>query len=105
MQGEKPLNKSVIKKGLTKKEIGNPLVEKLPESERILSKKGKTKSKAKSSMIEQQRTKATTSGKPPVYDIIGNRLRDYYDEVAKQPVPDRFMELLMQLEAKTEKKD
>jgi hypothetical protein len=65
----------------------------------------KTKSKAKSSMIEQQRTKATTSGKPPVYDIIGNRLRDYYDEVAKQPVPDRFMELLMQLEAKTEKKD
>jgi hypothetical protein len=65
----------------------------------------KTKSKAKSSMIEQQRIKATTSGKPPVYDIIGNRLRDYYDEVAKQPVPDRFMELLMQLEAKTEKKD
>ena len=38
-------------------------------------------------------------------EVMELRLRDYYDEVAKQPVPDRFMELLMQLEAKTEKKD
>ena len=44
--------------------------------------------------------RAAAAGKPPVYDIIGKRLRDYYDEVAKQEVPDRFMELLKQLDAK-----
>ena len=38
---------------------------------------------------------------PEIYDLIGQRLRNYYDEVAKQPVPDRFMDLLNQLEAKT----
>lgn len=40
-----------------------------------------------------------TSAKPEVSDLIGQRLRNYYDEVAKQPVPDRFMDLLSQLEA------
>ena len=38
---------------------------------------------------------------PEIYDLIGQRLRNYYDEVATQPVPDRFVELLNQLEAKT----
>jgi hypothetical protein len=38
---------------------------------------------------------------PEIYDLIGQRLRNYYDEVAKQPVPDRFMDLLNQLEAKS----
>jgi hypothetical protein len=41
---------------------------------------------------------------PEIYDLIGQRLRNYYDEVAKQPVPDRFMDLLSQLEAKTSSK-
>ena len=39
-----------------------------------------------------------TSAKPQVSDLIGQRLRNYYEEVAKQPVPDRFMDLLKQLE-------
>ncbi len=39
-----------------------------------------------------------TSAKPKVSDLIGQRLRNYYEEVAKQPVPDRFMDLLKQLE-------
>jgi Anti-sigma factor NepR len=43
--------------------------------------------------------KMMTSAKPEVSDLIGQRLRNYYDEVAKQPVPDRFLELLNQLEA------
>ena len=38
---------------------------------------------------------------PEIYDLIGQRLRNYFDEVAMQPVPDRFVELLNQLEAKT----
>ena len=30
----------------------------------------------------------TASGsKPPVYDMIGRRLREFYDDVAQQPVP------------------
>ena len=44
-----------------------------------------------------------TAVKPPVYDIIGRRLREYYDEVSRQPVPDRFLELLNRLESKTSK--
>jgi hypothetical protein len=33
-----------------------------------------------------------------VYDLIGDRLRMYFDEVARQPVPERFVDLLSQLE-------
>jgi Anti-sigma factor NepR len=41
---------------------------------------------------------------PEIYDLIGQRLRTFYDEVAQQPVPDRFMDLLNQLEAKSSEK-
>ncbi len=37
--------------------------------------------------------------KPDVSDLIGERLRSFYDDVAKQPVPDRFLDLLSQLQA------
>ncbi len=36
--------------------------------------------------------------KPKVYGMIGQRLRDYFDGVARQPIPDRFEELLKKLE-------
>jgi hypothetical protein len=58
----------------------------------------------KETMNEPTRSATVTSGKPPVYDMIGKRLRDYFDEVAKQPVPDRFLELLNQLDSKTSPK-
>lgn len=35
-----------------------------------------------------------------VQTAIGTRLRAYYDEVAREAVPDRFVELLKQLEDK-----
>jgi hypothetical protein len=41
---------------------------------------------------------------PEIYDLIGQRLRNYYDEVTKQPVPDRFVDLLNRLEAKNSAK-
>jgi Anti-sigma factor NepR len=44
------------------------------------------------------------SAKPEVSDLIGERLRNYYNAVAEQPVPDRFMDLLNQLEAATKPK-
>ncbi|MCW6507046.1 NepR family anti-sigma factor [Lichenifustis flavocetrariae] len=33
--------------------------------------------------------------------FIGRQLRAVFDDVAKQPVPDRFLELMKQLEQKT----
>ena len=39
----------------------------------------------------------------PVTDVqayIGRQLRAVYDDVAKQPIPDRFLALMQQLEAK-----
>ena len=44
-------------------------------------------------------TMTPTSTKPEVSDLIGQRLRNYYNTVAEQPVPDRFLDLLSQLEA------
>ena len=64
----------------------------------------KKKREAKDNMMNSTRL-AAIGVKPPVYDIIGRRLRDYYDEVSQQPVPGRFLDLLDQLEAKTSKKE
>ncbi len=41
----------------------------------------------------------SASAKPQVSDVIGHRLKSYYDELAAQPVPDRFLDLLDQLES------
>ena len=54
-------------------------------------KDNKKKRGSKKSMSEQTMVAVAASGKPQVYDIIGTRLRGYFDEVAKQPVPDRFL--------------
>ena len=35
-----------------------------------------------------------------VHAYIGRQLRAVYDDVAKQPVPDRFLELMKQLDSK-----
>jgi Anti-sigma factor NepR len=59
--------------------------------------KKKRKNQGASLKFDQMNTPTT---KPEVYDLIGKRLRVYFEEVSSQPVPDRFMELLSQLEAK-----
>ncbi len=41
----------------------------------------------------------THPAKPEVSDLISQRLRKFYDTLAEQPVPDRFMDLLDKLEA------
>jgi Anti-sigma factor NepR len=38
-----------------------------------------------------------------MHDLVGEKLRAYYDQVASEPVPDRFEQLLKQLEAKSKK--
>jgi Anti-sigma factor NepR len=42
---------------------------------------------------------SSVAAKPEVADLIAQRLRKFYDTVAEQPVPDRFLELLKQLDA------
>lgn len=42
-------------------------------------------------------------GDSSVERAIGSRLRAYYDEVAREPVPDRFVELLKQLDTDSKK--
>lgn len=37
-------------------------------------------------------------------DLLGDRLRAYYNEVALEPVPDRFDKLLKELEARSNPK-
>ena len=65
--------------------------------------KPQTAKKAKKN--EKPMTSASPyNAKPAVHDLIGQKLRAYYDEVTKLPVPDRFAELLNQLELKTQHK-
>jgi Anti-sigma factor NepR len=51
--------------------------------------------------IAQNQNASGTSKKMQMYDLIGEKLRAYYDEVASEPVPDRFEQLLRELEAKS----
>jgi hypothetical protein len=30
----------------------------------------------------------------PIDQVVGNRLRDYYESIIREPVPDRFLDLL-----------
>jgi hypothetical protein len=51
------------------------------------------------------RTGKTRGMDMSVERAIGSRLRAYYDEVAREPVPERFTELLKRLDApESEKK-
>lgn len=56
-------------------------------------------------MTTASETSSVGSGQPRKLDkgvqaAIGTRLRAYYDEVARETIPDRFVELLKQLESK-----
>ena len=44
------------------------------------------------------KTGARTRNDGSVERAIGSRLRAYYDEVAREPVPDRFVDLLKRLD-------
>ena len=51
------------------------------------------------------RPKGATSGiDPRIQREIGKHLRAHYDTVLSEPVPDKFIELLQQLEKSVEKK-
>ena len=59
-----------------------------------------TKKKGRAAKPNMKNSMPTAiSAKPEVSDLIAMRLRKLYDAVAEQPVPDRFMDLLDQLDA------
>ena len=47
---------------------------------------------------------SSAKAEPQIQDLIGRRLKAYYDDVVNEPVPDRFVELLNRLEAKSSTK-
>ena len=61
----------------------------------------KNKTEKLLNLSEKNKAMIQTSSKPQVVDLIGQRLKTYYEDVANEPVPDRFMDLLKQLEQST----
>ncbi len=59
----------------------------------------KTKNGKASKTGKKKDSMQQSLAKPEVSDLIGERLRNFYDDVAKQPVPDRFLDLLSKLQA------
>ena len=64
----------------------------------------KTKEDQKDDMLGAVTNSSRKTSDPTVQAAIGRKLRALYDEVANEPVPDRFSELLKQL-ADQETKD
>jgi DNA-binding protein Fis len=73
-----------------------------------MSKRGANTTKAENKVHDKPRKSMIVSdpsyAQLPVHDLIGEKLRAYYEHVASEPVPDRFATLLAQLEAKDNKK-
>lgn len=67
---------------------------------KALKNKEDTNPKDTEKVMDLDRTSLAIRAQPLVHDIIALRLREYYDEIAKQPVPDRFVELLKRLDAR-----
>ena len=67
----------------------------------------KLKVKGKKAKDEKKVASVTTDhvkGKIPdvaMQELLGEKLRAYYDQFAREPVPDRFTLLLKQLEARS----
>jgi hypothetical protein len=60
------------------------------------------KKNGKAKKLKEQIDKMNQSlARPEVSELIGQRLRKFYDGVSQQPVPDRFIDLLKQLEEAT----
>jgi Anti-sigma factor NepR len=70
----------------------------------------KRQSKSKKSGVQKTVTPHSMTpnsqgiGPVPMQDLLGDKLRAYYNEVAREPVPDRFEQLLKQLEERSTSK-
>lgn len=73
----------------------------MTEKRQAKSKKPGDSSKVTPLTTAQKNHRATTV---PMQDLLGDKLRAYYDEVTREPVPDRFELLLKELEARSSPK-
>jgi hypothetical protein len=71
----------------------------------IKDKEGEARSEGKVSRKRAGGATKTRRADGSVQAAIGNRLRAYYDEVSKEPVPARFLDLLKRLDAPETGKD
>ena len=58
----------------------------------------KDKKESRGTGLKKQMQPLQLSSKLGVTDLIGMQLRKYYDEAANRPVPDRFLNLLYELD-------
>jgi hypothetical protein len=59
---------------------------------------------SKSSKSPKPKSKGTKMSSD-MSDVIGQRLRSFYDDASKLPIPDRFLDLLNKLEATSPPED
>lgn len=57
---------------------------------------------ARSRRKSDRRRDAAPPVLPSVQDVIGERLRGAYAEILRDPIPQRFVELLQRLDSRTE---
>lgn len=88
--------KSVSSSGLRRTGIQRPSDHNI-SSERNLSAEQPVAAAAVSVLPVSRRRKA--NARPEIVDQIGHRLLSVYNEVLSQPIPDRFLDLLSELEA------
>lgn len=64
-----------------------------------MSKRGEQRPPKQSAADGEGPSRAAGGGKPfPVHEHVGRRLREMFDEVTTQPIPDKFVKLLAELE-------
>lgn len=63
-----------------------------PKMDAVIRKPKKTKK------TMQQRNDISA---PPFHDFVGAKLKSYYAQITSEPIPDRFTELLKQLDSQT----
>ena len=52
--------------------------------------------------LSDQPCDPATDPLPPVQDVVGERLRAVYSQILRDPIPQRFVELLDRLDGRTE---
>ena len=52
--------------------------------------------------VKSKTTPQSSIPAPPFHDLIGAKLKSFYAQIANEPVPDRFTELLKELDMKSQ---
>jgi Anti-sigma factor NepR len=58
----------------------------------------------KNSKVKVKEMPGSKPPAPPIHDMLSQKLKAYYAEIASEPIPDRLTALLAKLEAQSAKK-